>query len=168
VNSKEWQAARSQVLSQGVDEQVRGMLCTWTQMEHRNKLGARIDGEPEPQHLFSAAQPCAQFVQLQVRLVEMEEEALVQGLCVLACASEPRGDGGLTVAEDSFGRGSIQSFGQCRQHHCNVMRRRFQTVQGSVAPGSEGGVARLAAKGLDVLGTAMLAISKKPRGSVHR
>jgi hypothetical protein len=55
IAGEEREACRSQVLSQGGDEQVRGMVCTWTKMEHGNKLGARIDGEPEPQHLFSAA-----------------------------------------------------------------------------------------------------------------
>ena len=45
----------SQVLSQGVDEQVRCILCTWTQMEHGNKLGAGIDGEPEPEDLLGVA-----------------------------------------------------------------------------------------------------------------
>ena len=65
------------------------MLCTWTQMEHGKKLGAGIDGEPEPQHLFGAAQPGAQFVQLEVWEVEMEEEALVQGLRVLASTGQP-------------------------------------------------------------------------------
>jgi hypothetical protein len=39
------------------------------------------------------------------------------------------------------------------------MGRGFQTVQGRVEPGTERGVAGLAAKGLDALGTAMLAIA---------
>ena len=39
------------------------------------------------------------------------------------------------------------------------MRRRFQTVQGSVALGSESRVTGLASKGLDLLGLAMPAIS---------
>ena len=53
-----------------------------TQMEHGNKLGAGIDGEPEPEGLLGIAQPGAQFVQLQVREVQMAEEALVQALCM--------------------------------------------------------------------------------------
>jgi hypothetical protein len=39
------------------------------------------------------------------------------------------------------------------------MRRGFQTIQGGVAPSTEGGMAGLAAKGLDALGLAVLAIS---------
>jgi hypothetical protein len=35
-------------------------------------------------HLFGAASPCAQFLQLEVREVEMAEEAFVEGLCVRA------------------------------------------------------------------------------------
>jgi hypothetical protein len=70
---------------------------------------ARINGQPEPQHLLRAAQPGAPFVQLEMREVEVAEAALMEDLSVSACASEPRGDGGLTVAEDPFGSGSIQS-----------------------------------------------------------
>jgi len=43
------------------------------------------------------------------------------------------------------------------------LRRGFQAVQGSVAPGTEGGVASRASKRLDPLGLALLAIPKKTR-----
>jgi hypothetical protein len=103
-----------QELSQGVDEQVRGMLCTWTQVEHGNNLGARVDGQPQPQHLCCAAQPGSQFVEAAgAGGADVEMGPLVQRLSVLACASEPCGDGGLLVAEDSFGRRWVQPFGQC-------------------------------------------------------
>jgi hypothetical protein len=36
----------------------------------------------------------------------------MEQLSVLACPSEPPRDGGLTVAEDAFGGGSVQPFGQ--------------------------------------------------------
>ncbi len=117
-------------------------------MEHGNKLGAGIDGEPEPQHLLGVAQPSAQFIQLEVRELEMGEKALVQRLSVLACAREPGGDGGLPVAEDPFGRRSVQSFGQRREHHGDLMRGSFQTVQGRVAASTEGGAASLDALGI--------------------
>jgi hypothetical protein len=45
------------------------------------------------------------------------------------------------------------------EHHGDLLRGSFQTVQGSGAPGSEGGAASETSKGLDALGTAMLAIS---------
>jgi hypothetical protein len=134
------------------------MLGTWTQMEHGKHLRARVDDQPEPQHLFSAAQPCAQFIQLEIGKLEMTEEALVQGLCVLACTSEPRRDGGLSKAKDPFGGGGIQSFGQRSEHYCDLMRRGFQAIQGCVASSTERGVAGLTAKGLDALGLAMFAI----------
>jgi len=41
--------------SQGVDEQVCHVLCAGTQMEQGKNLRARVDGQPEPQHLFGAA-----------------------------------------------------------------------------------------------------------------
>jgi hypothetical protein len=68
-------------------------------------------------HLSSAAQPGAQFIQLQMREVEMVKEAFVQGVCMLPSASQPGGDGRLPEAENSLGDGSVQSFGQRREHH---------------------------------------------------
>ena len=134
------------------------VLGAGTQMEHGKNLRAGIDGQPEPEHLCGAAQPGSQFVQLEVRELEMAEGALVQGLCVLASTGQPGGDGGLSKAEDTLCRGRIQPFGQRREHHGDLVGRGFQTIEGSVTPRSERGVASLTTKGLDVLGMAMLAI----------
>lgn len=65
-----------------MDDSVGQVLCAEIQMEHGKKLGTRVDGQPESEHLSGAAQPGEQFVKLQVRELEMAEEALVQGLCV--------------------------------------------------------------------------------------
>jgi hypothetical protein len=66
-----------QELSQGMDDPMCHVLCAGTQMEDGKNLCARVDGQPEPQHLLGAAEPGAQFVQLEVRELEMAEEALV-------------------------------------------------------------------------------------------
>ncbi len=101
-----------QALSERVDEQMCHVLRAGTQLEDGQKLGAGINRQPEPLHLRMAAQPGSQFIQLEVRQVQMGEEALMQPLSMRARASQPRRDGGLAVAEDPFGSGSIQSFGQ--------------------------------------------------------
>jgi hypothetical protein len=134
------------------------ILCAGAEMEHGKNLREGIDGQPQPEHVCGAAQPGAQFVQLQVREPQMAEGALVQGLCVLASASQPAGDRGLPIAEDTLCGGSIQPFGQRRQHHGDLVRGSFQTVQGGVAPSSESGVAGLTTKGLDLLSATMCAI----------
>jgi hypothetical protein len=85
----------------------------------------------------------------------------MQHLSVLACASEPPRDGGLTVTEDPLGCGWVEPFGQRSEHHSDVMRRGFQTIQGRIAPGSERGAAGLTAKGLDRLGSPMFAIANQ-------
>ena len=144
-----------------MDHPMSHVLGAGTQLEHRQNLGAGIDGQPEPEHLRSAAQPGAQFVQLQMREMEMAEEVLVQGVRVLASAGEPGGNGRLPVAEDSLGGGSVQPFGQGRQHDGDLLGRGFQPVQGGVAPGCERGLAGLTPKGLDPLGLAMLAIANQ-------
>ena len=141
-----------------MDERMRCVLRAGPQMEDGKNLGGGVDGQPKPQHLCGAAQPGAQFVQLEMREQEVAEIVLMQGLRVLASASQPAGDGGLSVAEDPLGSGRVQSFGERRQHHSDLLRRGFQTVQGSVPSSCESGVAGLAAKRLDPFSTAMRAI----------
>ncbi len=82
----------------------------------------------------------------------------MQSLSVLAGAGQPSDDSGMTVAEDPLCSGRIQPFGERRQHHCDLVRRGFQTVQGGVAPNTERGVASLTAKRLDPFSKTMLAI----------
>jgi hypothetical protein len=127
-------------------------------MEDRKNLRSGVDGQPQPQDVGVAAQPGAQFVQLEIGKLEMTEKVLVEGVSVLPSAGQPGGDRRLMVAEDPFCRRSIQTFGECREHRCDLVRGGFQTVQGSVAPSTERGAASRASKGLDLLGTTMLAI----------
>ncbi len=89
----------------------------------------------------------------------MTENVLVEALSVFPSASEPPRDGRLTIAEDAFSRRKVQPFGQRRENHDDLMGRDFQTVEGRVASSTEGGAARLTPKGLNLLGTAMLAIA---------
>jgi hypothetical protein len=130
-------------------------------MEHGENLRERIDGQPEPDHLCGAAQSGSQFVQLQMWEPEGAEGALVQGLCVLASASQPGSDCGLPVAEDTFCGGSIQPFGERRQHHCDLLGGGFQAVQGGVASSTERGVTGLATECLDLLNATICAISNQ-------
>jgi hypothetical protein len=81
-------------------------------------------------HLLRAAQPGTQFVQLHMREPESAERALMEELSVLACPSEPPRDGLLTIAEDAFSRRRIQPFGQRGEHHADLLRGRFQVIQG--------------------------------------
>jgi len=83
---KEWEAAWGQALSQRVDELRGHGLGARAEHKHRQNLRAGIDGQPE--HLLGVAEPGAQFVQLEVWEVEMEAEALMQDLRVLASASQ--------------------------------------------------------------------------------
>jgi hypothetical protein len=78
-----------QLLAQPVDEQLRHLVRSRTQLEHRNALGEWIDGHPEPQNLRVAAQACSQFIQLQMRDLEMAERALMQDLGIRSCLQQP-------------------------------------------------------------------------------
>jgi len=140
------------------------VLRAGAELKHRKNLGEGIDRQPQPEHLCSAAQPRAEFVQLQVGDLQVAETALMEDLSVYSCTSEPGGDGRLTVAEDPLGGGGVQSFGQRGEHHGDVMGRGFQMVQGGVTPGSESRVTGRTSKRLDALSLAMLAITLKTRG----
>ena len=77
-----------QDLSQGVNPSLCHVLCAWTHMEEWNQFRAGVDGQPEPEHLCGAPKPGAQFIQLQMRELEMAKEAFVQGLCMVKSASQ--------------------------------------------------------------------------------
>jgi len=159
VTGKERETVRNQELSQGMNEQVCCMLSAGPQLERWYNLGARINRQPYPEHLGRAAEPGANFVQLQVWEMEVTEAVLMKELSVSSCAREPPRDGGLTGAEDPLCGGRIESFSQRREDHGDLMGRGFQTVQGGVSSGREGSVTRLTAERLDPLGLAMLAIA---------
>jgi hypothetical protein len=102
-----------QALSHRVNHRMCRGLCAGAHMQDRNTFREGGDGQPEPEHMLGTAQPGAEFVQLEVGEMEMEEEALVQGVRVLARTRQPGGNGGLPVAEDALGGGRVQPFGQC-------------------------------------------------------
>jgi len=141
-----------------VDEQMGHVLGARAELKHRQNLGARIDGQPQPEDLFGTPQPCAQFIQLHVRELEVAEIVRVKGLSVLASTREPGGDGGRPGAEDPRGRRRIQPFRKRREDHGDLLGRGFQPVQRGVESSTEGGATRLTTERLDALETAMLAI----------
>ena len=87
-------AAWGQDLSERVNEHMCHGLCAGAELKYRKNFGEGIDRQPEPEHLCGTAQPGSQFVQLQMRELEVAEIALVQGLRMLASARQPGGDGG--------------------------------------------------------------------------
>jgi len=71
VTGKEGEAIGSQDLSQGMDDPMSPVLGAGTELKHGKNLGARVDSQPEPEHLCSAAEPGSQFVQLDVRVLQL-------------------------------------------------------------------------------------------------
>ena len=93
--------------------------------------------------------------------MEVTEIVLMQTLSVLTSTGQPGDDRGMAVAEDPLSGRRVQPFNESRQHHCDLVRRSFQTVQRGVVPSTERGVASLTAKGLDPFSKTMLAISNQ-------
>jgi hypothetical protein len=86
IAGEEGQAAGSQLLAQAVNEQLSRALGARTQQQHWNACGERIDGHPEPQDLGMAAQPRAQFIELQMGKGELTEGAFMQALSMRSSA----------------------------------------------------------------------------------
>jgi hypothetical protein len=89
-----------------------GVLRARTQMQDRKDLRTGVDGQPQPQDVGVAAQPRPQFVQLDIRKLEMTEKVRVKALSVLPSTGQPGDDGRLPEAKDPFGRRRIQPFGK--------------------------------------------------------
>ena len=141
-----------------MDEQMSRMLCAGTQMERGQNLGAGIDGQPQKDApVWSGAAVCEFRLTGGAGCAGCGRSA--HGRSERACASEPSRDGDLSKAEDPCGGGRIQSFSLCREHHCDLVRRSFQAIQGCVTSSSERGVASRTSKGLDSLGLTMFAIA---------
>src|SRR6266566_3332079 len=100
-----------------MDNCVGRVLRAETEMEDGKNLRTGVDGQPQPQDVCVAAEPGAQFVQLEIRKLEMTEKVLVEGVSVFPSAGQPGGDSGLTVAEDPLGSGWVQPFGERHQHN---------------------------------------------------
>jgi hypothetical protein len=83
----------------------------------------------------------------------------VQSLSVRTSTREPAGYGRLLEAENTFTSGSVQPFGECREHHCDLLRGSFKPVQWTVASSTERGVAGLTTKRLDPLSMTVLPIA---------
>lgn len=66
ITGEKGDATRCEDVPQGVNDGMCRQLCTWSHMQGRKNFRARIDGQPEPEYLPLAAEPCAQFIQLQV------------------------------------------------------------------------------------------------------
>ena len=148
-----------QLLAQPVDEQLRHLVRSRAQLEHRNALGEGIDSHPEPEHLGVTAHARAQFVQLQMGEHKVAEGALMQGLGMGPCPYEPMCDGHMSKAKAPFSRRQIQSFRQRTQHRRHLLRWRFPPIQRCVQARTGDRLTRLAAPSLDPLSFSIAAVA---------
>ena len=157
-----------QDLSQRVKNHVRHVLRAWAELKHRKNLRAGINGQPE-------------------------KDAPVRR-CAAGCVVRPAGGEGAGDGRRSARAGCVRAHQHgterlvivaCRkpktrrasdesspsasrdEHQGDLVRWGFQTVSGSVAPGSERAATGRASKCLHALSTAMFAISQKTRGLEH-
>src|SRR4029453_1943723 len=99
----------------------------------------------QSQRVCPAAQPCAQFIELDVRHLEMPKGADVQRRTMSASTSQPSRDGRVAMAEHTHCSGDKEPFRPSSQHFRNPLGCGFQTIERRIAPGAEGGSTRLAA-----------------------
>ncbi len=122
-------------------------------------LSERIDGHPEPQDLCVAAQPRAQFIELQMGEHKVAEGALMQRLGMGSRPHQPACDRGMSNTKDAFRRRDIQSFRQGTQHQGHTIRRRCEPIQLRVEARTEPAATRLTAPPLDSLGFSVAPIA---------
>src|SRR5262249_6974531 len=97
----------------------------------------------------AAAQPCTQFIELEMREGEILEESVVERCAMFPGTAEPGGDSRMAMAKHPHGGGHIQAFGQCCQYLPDALGCCLEAVQRRRAPRTKGGLACLAAEGLD-------------------
>jgi len=130
-------------------------------MQHRDDFTDRIDGHPEPEDVGTAAEPGAQFIELDVRQMQALENAVVEHGSVLPSAGQPGGDCGMAVAKDPYCRRDIHPFCERSQHLRNTLGCGFEAVQWRISARAEGGAAGLAAQGLDAFALAVGAVTNQ-------
>jgi hypothetical protein len=107
-------------------------------MQHRDDFTERIDCHPEPEHMSMAAEPCPQFVELEMRQVKVLEDAVVECRTVFTRTGQPPRDGGMAVAKDPYCRCDIDPFRKRGQHLRNALGCGFEAVQRRHPEGTRG------------------------------
>ncbi len=59
ITGEKGDTARGQHLSERVNEQMRHVLRSRAELKHRKNLREGINGQPEPQHMLGAPEPCS-------------------------------------------------------------------------------------------------------------
>jgi hypothetical protein len=158
VTGEERQTAGSQELSQGVDSKcaacsVRGPRESTGRILVQGSMASHSQSTcVEQRNLVRISSNC------RCGRCRLWKDRSWKSSACLPARVRKAGDGGLTGAEDPFGSRKIQPFGQRSEHHGDLVRGCFQTIQRCVAPGSERCMTGRASKGLDPFGLAMLAI----------
>lgn len=110
-----------------MNQQVGHLVGPRTQLEDRDTLGEGVNGDPEPKDLRAATQARAHLIKLDVRDLQVREDALVQGLSMGSGPQEPSGNGRLAHTKDPFRRRDIQPFRKPRSARAPPAVRAFST-----------------------------------------
>jgi len=78
---------------------VRASGTLWV-MQHRDHLAEGIDRHPQPHCVGAVTQARSEFVELDVRQVEVPQDAVVKRRALFTRSRHPGGDRRVTVTED--------------------------------------------------------------------
>ena len=151
-------AGRRQSGAQGMDEGVRGVLGAWPEGERRDEFGAWVERQPEPGDPLARSEAGPDLVQLEVGQVEAVQEVPMHPFGVPGGPVAPAGDRRLAVAEDAHGGADGQPLGQGAEHLADAGRRRLEVGECGAPASADLGPAGLAAKLLDAVGAALVAV----------
>lgn len=118
-----------------------------------------VNGHPEPEHALAQAQPGADFIKLYVGDVQALQALDRQALHMFASSAQPGANGGFSIAEDASSSGYIQPFGQRSYYLGDASTGCLEPIERGVPTRTEGGLAALAAEGLDGFGFAARSVA---------
>jgi hypothetical protein len=90
-------------LAQFVHHRMGEILRTCPELQYWYDFGEWIDRDPEPEHMSPATQPCAQFVELDMREVQVAEDTVVQARAMFTGTGQPGRYGRRAMAKNPRG-----------------------------------------------------------------
>ncbi len=115
VAGEDRETAWSPAMTKLVDDSTRRILRAGATLQHGDEFGQRVDHDPQPEHVRALPQARAEFVEQELRELEVAQPAVVQCRTVLTGPAEPGGKRILTMPKDQCRRNGRELCGICRR-----------------------------------------------------
>jgi len=130
---------------QFVDDGIGQVEGAWAEAEDGDDLGGSVDRRPDPDVVVSLADMGPEFIELNMRTLQVLKEVRVEILGLEAGAGEPGTQGAFADAPDPFEDGDVHAFRQEGQGFGHAGGVGFQAVENRIAADREFAAAGLTA-----------------------